>query len=81
MAAAILSDEQACDLALNRCSDPNCPWLCQRLQSGRGVGRITINFTRPIEHHRTNFNPDARVERRLANTGINFVQLGECPMD
>ena len=59
MAAALLGDEQAGDLALHTCSDPNGPRLCQRLQTGRSVGCISVNLTRRIDHYRTSFDADA----------------------
>ena len=81
MAAKILGDEQAGDLALNPCSDPNSPRLCQGLHTGRSVRRIAVNLTRRIDYHRAGFDADPGVERRLAGTSVIPVQLGERPLD
>jgi hypothetical protein len=77
----LLGDEQAGDLALHPCSDPNGPRLCQRLHSRRSVRRITVNLTCRIHDDRAGFDPDARLERRLARTGVLAVQLGKRALD
>ena len=79
--AALLGDEQAGDLALHPRCHHDRAWLCQRLHPRRNVRRIAVNLARRIDHYRAGFDPDARVERRLASTGILAVHLGERPLD
>ena len=81
VAAALLGDKQAGDLALHPRRHNDRAWLCQRLHSRRNVGRIAVNLARRIDHYRAGFDPDARVERRLASTGILAVHLGERALD
>src|SRR5262249_23326192 len=55
--------------------------LRQRLHPRRCIGRIAVNLTRRVDHYRTSFNPDARVERRLASTRVFAVDLRERALD
>ena len=81
MAAALLGDKQAGDLTLDlRCHD-NSAWLSQRLYPCRNVGRIAVNLARRIDHYRAYFNPNARIQRWLASSGILAVHLGERALD
>ena len=81
MAAALLGDKQAGDLALHpRCHDDRA-WLRQRLHPRRNVGRIAVNLARRIDHDRSGFNPDAGVKRWLASLSILAVHRGERPLD
>ena len=81
MAAALLGDEQTGDLALHPRCHHDRAWLGQRLHPRRDVGRIAVNLARRIDHYRAGFDADARVERRLARTGVLAVHLGERALD
>jgi hypothetical protein len=77
MAAVLLGDKKAGDLTLHLRRHYGGPWLCQRLNSGRSVWRITINLTRRIDHYRTGFDADACAKRWFARTGILAVDLSK----
>ena len=81
MAAALLGDEQAGDLALHPRRDHDRTRLGQRLHPRRDVGRVAENLARRIDHHRPGFDADAGGERRLAGAGVLAVQLGERALD
>ena len=66
VAAALLGDEQAGDLALHPRRHHDRARLGQRLRPRRDVRRVAENLARRIDHHRPAFDPDARGERWLA---------------
>ena len=81
MAAALLGDKQANNLALHiRCHNDRT-WLRQSLYARRKVGSIAINLTGRIDHDRSGFNPDARVKRWLASLSTLAVHRGERPLN
>ena len=81
LAAALLGDEQAGDLALHPRRDHDRARLGQRLHPRRDVGRVAVNLARRIDHYRAGFDADAGGERRLARAGVLAVQLGERALD
>ena len=81
MAAALLGDKKAGDLALHlRCHD-DAAGFRNRLHSRRSVRCITVNLTCRIHDDRAGFYPDACVERRLARTGVLAVDVSERALD
>ena len=81
MAAALLGDEQAGNLALHPRRYDDRAWLSQRLRSCRGVGCVPVNFASGIDHYWTCFDADARVERRLARVCVLSVRLSQRPLN
>src|ERR1700730_5889676 len=81
MAAALLDDEKAGNLALHvRCYYDSAR-LRQRLDSRRSVRCITVNLTCRIDDYRAGFDTDARVQRGLARSCIIPVHFGERGLD
>ena len=66
VAAALLGDEQAGDLALHPRRDHDRARLGQRLHPRRDVRRIAVNLARRIDHHR----PQFRCAMRAASAGL-----------
>src|SRR5215472_11630761 len=81
MAAALLDDEQASDLALNLRCHQHCSRVCERLDPRRSVWCIAVNFPRRIDHHWAGFDTNARVERWLPRTGVLTINLSERALD
>jgi len=81
MAAALLGDEQASDLALHPRRDHDRARLGERLHPRRDVGGVAEDLARRIHYHRTSFDADAGGERRLARAGVLAVQLGQRALD
>src|SRR5262245_42511050 len=81
MTAAFFNDEETGDLVLHLRRHYDRARLCQRLYPRSNVRRVTVNLASRIDHDRSDFNPDARVKRRLAGSSILAVHLGERPLD
>ena len=81
MAAALLGDEQARDLALHPRRNHDRARLGQRLHPRRDIWHVAENLARRIHHHRPGFDRDARGQRRLARAGVLAVQFGKRALD
>ena len=81
MAAALLGNKQANDLALHMRCHNDRTWLRQSLHARRNVGCIAINLTGRIDHNRAGFDPYPRVKRGLARSCIIAVHFGERALD
>src|SRR6516162_4397404 len=81
MAAALLGDKKPCNLTLHLRRYYDCAWFGQRLYARRSVGCIAVNLARCIDDYQAGFDTDARVERRLARTGILAIDLSKSALD
>jgi hypothetical protein len=81
MAAALLGDKQAGDLALYPRCDQHRTRLGQRLHPRGDVGRIAENLARRIHNHRTGIEADAGAERRLVGGGVPAVEFDQPALD
>jgi hypothetical protein len=75
MAAALLGDEQASDLALHSGRNNDRTRLCQGLGPRRDVRYIAENLAARIEHHRAYVDGDPCGQSGLARAFVLAVQL------